>query len=266
MSVLSAPLSPEEQDKLYMHLVPEIEEAFQEGYDENVLKYHVWAHGLSVYDRAETFRAPLRALGLPNIPGKFMTHIDSKGHDFRFKKFFDLEKSGNNPYDSPEELTVVEGRELLTSMGIDEFTIGEFEDNVWGTKVGTRCNTWGRFTLCAADLNGTGEDYDTVMKRDTENLRVEKENLTGSSVDPAKFAVGSLVLLTRYHFENLLIPQFLLRSSLIRDLYAKQHFNLKKLGGEAALAAGAVGEEAVNEFLRKLGGHMTRLCPLKKNI
>ncbi len=264
MSILLAPLSPEEQDERYMHLVPEIDAIFQEGYDDTTLEYHVWTHGLSTFDKNKFYRDELRALGIPGIPGEFMTHIDSKGHDFRLKKFFDLKRNGNNTYSAAEDLTVSEGSEVLRAFGVDDFTVQEFGDNIIGTKVGVRCNTWGRFTLCAADLRGTGEDYETVMKPDTEKLRVEKENLEEIQVDPARFAVGSLVLLARYHFENLYVPLFLSQSLSAQEFYEAQGSNLRKLGIEAASLVGLVGEEKVNEFLQKLGSQVARLCPITK--
>lgn len=254
-----APLHPHEQDERYLQLVPEIEDEFEAGYDETELVYHVWGHALNVYERTSEYREELRDLGVEGVPGQFMTHVDAKGHDFMFKRFFDLERTGDNPYWCPEQLAVAEGGAVLRSKGVDELTIAEYGNHVWGTRFGTRCNTWGRFTLCAADLANTAEGYETVMKSDTEKLRRERSNLTQTEVDPTRFAVSSLAVLSGYHFKNLRFPALLAQSPAIRSMYDRQAANLRTMALETAASVGVVGEEAVNAFLKKLGGHAALL-------
>ncbi len=261
---MSAPperLSPEEQDRRYLHLVPEIEAVFKAGYDNTILEHHVWEHGLDVYNRDAAFREELLELGVPNVPGEFMTHIKGKGHDFRYKKFFDLKASGKNPYDCAERLTIVEGSDQLRAFEIDESTIEEWGEHIWGTKLGVRCNELGSFTLCAADMANTGEDYDTAMKPATARLLLEKQRLEDPTVDPASFAIGSLVVVARYHFENLNISQHIDKSPSIRALHEQRYANLSLLAKDAAGMVGKVGEDAVRDFLEKLGGPVARILP-----
>lgn len=260
MKTIDRPLTPEEQDERYLHLIPDIEAEFEAGYDETLLEYHIWQHANNVYEANSRHRQELIALGYRNIPGRFMTFVDSKGHDFRYKKYFDLQKNGDNPYSSAEELSGVEAGHILTSKGIDKFTVAEFAHNVMGTKLGVRCNTMGRLTLCAADLQNTGEDYENTMKPDTEKLRIEKSRLDETLIDPTKFAVGALVVLTRYHFENLFVPRLLSKSPRIREFYFKQGANLRRMAFEQAALAGQVGEDAVNSFLHNLGEQIVKIC------
>lgn len=264
MGSLEKPLSPAEQDARYLSLVPEIEQVFRAGYEDDRLVYHIWDHGLAVYEKNAKFRDDLRNRGVAGVPGQFMTHIDSKGHDFRYSKFFDLKLAGDNPYSSPEALTVTEGAEVLRSFGVDDFTIAEWQSHVWGTLLGRRCFSLGALTLCAADMANTGEDYQTVMKPATEKLRLEKEQLEETAVDPTTFAIGSLVVVGRYHFENLWIPTQLSKSPDIKRLHNQQRANLGNMAVETAENIGVVGEEAVRAFIGRLGEYGSRIWPLHR--
>lgn len=264
MSEISRLPEPEMQDELYLHLVEDIEAEAQLGYNEDTLVYHVWQHALNTRATNKKYRDELRATGFPGVPGEFMTAIDSLLHDYNYLKWFELQKMGNNPYGSPEELAVVEGGELLESMGVDKFTIDEWSENIWGTKLGVACNKIGAFTLCAADMSNTGRDYETVMKPDTDSLRVEKGNIEGGNVDPIKFAVGSIVVISGYRFINLRVPKFIEASPMIKEMYDKQGDNLSTMIHETAGMVGAVGEEAVHTFMNNIGGTVSQLWPLNK--
>ena len=265
MSTIDRPLTPQEQDERYSDLVPQIDEAFKEGYDQTTLEYHVWEHATSVYSKNALFRAEFRRAGFPNVPGHFMTHIDSKGHDYGFKKFFDLKKSGDNPYTYAEELTVVEGGDiLLNEFGIDRFTVEEWRSNTWGTLLGRHCSTLGAFTLCAADMANTGGDYETVMKPASEKLRIEKERLEGVKVDPASFAIGSLIVIARYHFENLGMSHRFTESESLNKIHELRRENLGHLLGDVIDELGLVGEQSINELLAKLGKYGSKIWPFSK--
>lgn len=255
-------LTPEEQDERYMHLVPDIEAAFQAGYSDELI-YHVWGHGLSTYETNAAFRDDMRERGVRNVPGQFMTHVDSKGHDFRFWDFFALKKAGNMKLGQAEALAIHSGGEVLRAMGVDEFTIQEFGHNVWGTRLGTRCSTVGQYTLCAADLINTSGDYKTVFRQDTMKLLEEKTKIDGAEVDELGFLAGSLIVLSRYRYINLSSVARRRESPELMAFYRAQGASLKALGIDLAARLGLGGAAEVNDHLRQLDEFVARLCPFK---
>jgi hypothetical protein len=252
LNVVERPLTPEEQDERYLHLVPELDARYQAGYDEIDLVYHVWGHGLNTFETTDKIRDELRERNVPNVPGKFVTHLDGKGHDYFLRKWFrlmlDIDK---NPFSSAEQMHGIESGLMVAELGVDRFTIREHQFDVMGTKLGVRCNKPGPYSLCAGDMSNTGRDYTTVMKPDTEMLRREKENLFQTEVDPLQFMIGSFLVIGRYHYENLGNNKFLQYSPTMQELHDQRRKNLELMFAEITENIAHIGKAALKSQLSK---------------
>lgn len=264
MKILEHSPSPEEQDELYLPLMPDIYDEAEKGYDPR-LDYHSWPHGVFVKDRSLEIRDQLILAGAKNVPGIFTTVTSALMHDYDYRLFQWQKRNGTNKHPSAEAMAVSKTTDLLTRFGVDPITIEQTVDPIWGTMLGQRCHTLGRFTLCVADLDNTAADYETEFKPKTEDLRRETEWLGDKSIDPLAFASGSLVVLTRYHFENLGVFRLLRQHTVYLDFFKRQAENLRLLGLEVVSGAGVVGEEAVQSFFQKMGDQVARLCLNKQD-
>lgn len=238
-----------------------IDELWRIGYEDDRLRHHVWDHGVNTYEILSEIRAELRAQGVSNVPGEFMTHLDGKGHDYLFAKYADMQLRGDKTYDSAEHLTTVEGAAMLRKVGIDDYTINEWAEHIPGTQLGKICTSLGAYTLCAADMANTGKDFATVMRPATENLRLEKSLLEQTNAEPIKFDIGAIAVISRYHFVNLGLLRFVNKSSIMRELHLTRGVNLGKLVLETTANTGAAGEDAIKSFLTGLGGYAINLLP-----
>lgn len=254
MSSSQEALTSAEQDERYLELIPSIEDEAKSGYDDRLL-FHPWSHALEVREEIVNIREKLIETGKTNVRSRFLSEVEALLHDYGYMRFMELKKTGHNPYKSSEHLAVTEGGDLLKRHGVDDATIKEYRDDVWGTKLGVRCRSWGKMTLCLADLSNTQSDYDEVFAPATERLRQETEIIEDKEIDPNLFAISSLVVLSRYYWENLSIPRLLLSSKEFRERRANMRRNLVRLGSEQAAHAG----EQVLSFAYKLGNPVWNL-------
>lgn len=263
MGRAEAPLTPEQQDELYLPLIPDLRDVAREGYgDPGRMKYHAWqSHIEPVREHSLGFRQAQLESGMDGVPGQFITETASDFHDYLLERYLLALARGKVLAPTAETYTADEAGKVLKEMGVDRFTVAEFKDTIRGTEAGVVCDTLAKLNLCCADLFNTGEDYETVMKADTAKLRDEKEYVTEIEVDEVAFRTGSIHYLARYYFKNLWVPSLLNASQENLEFYIRFGQNLTTMGFEQIRS---VGEEAVRGIVQVVAELQTRLPILKK--
>lgn len=263
MSRVDAPLTPEQQDELYLPLIPDLRDVAREGYgDPDHMKYHAWqGHIEPVREHNLGFREAQLEAGVDGVPGQFITETTSDFHDYLLESYLLALARGKVLAPTAEIYAGNESGKILRKKGVDRFTVAEFQETIRGTEAGVVCDTLAKLNLCCADLFNTGEDYETVMKADTAKLRDEKEYITQIEVDETVFGIGSLHYLAKYYFKNLWVPDLLRSSRTNLDFYIRFGQNLTTMGLEQVRS---VGEEAIKGIVQVVADLQTRLPILKK--
>ena len=261
MNRVEAPLRPDQQDELYLPLIPELRDTAREGYgDPNNMKYHAWqGHIEPVTERNLSFREARLNVDMDGVPGQFMTEVGSYFHDYKLEKYLLALASGIVLAPTAVIYAADESGKELWKRGVDRFTIAEFKDTMRGTEAGVVCDTPAKLNLCCSDLFNAGEDYETVMKVDTTKLLQEKEYVTEVEVDEIAFKTGSFHYLAQYYFKNLWVPNLLRTSQEHLEFYKRFGQNLTTMGLEQIRS---VGEEAVKGIVQVVDDLQTRLSVL----
>lgn len=258
VAVPERPLPTPEQDERYLPLLPELQEELAAGYSgPERMPYHGWPHHpFSVRDANLAIRKAQLKAGVSGVPSEFVTIFGSLAHDYLLDEYIRMCRDGKPPAPSAELYAAQKSGKLLLVRQVDPLTVAESGQNILGTAAGVRCTTLGMLNLCFADLNGTAEDFETVMKPDTAALRREKEIIEEKEVDELKFGVGSVYHLLRYRYENLLVPRFLIQNPDLLKRFVAMGFNLQQMTQGLALQT---GEKSVRIFARGLGSIVERL-------
>lgn len=194
-------LTAEQQDDAYMAVLPAVEARLLEEYDRRLL-FHGPAHAEYVRDDSLQKRSTLVAAGVENVPGIFVTAAAAIGHDAGTCEFWrSPERDQNIEY--PEHFAIKKTARVLTDHKVDRDTVAEILSYQWPTKVGVKADTIGSYTLCAADLSRTSEDYDTVFAADKDHLRLEECFLKDNLRSKQDYDDFSMWLLSTYHVVNL---------------------------------------------------------------
>lgn len=263
MSRAEAPLTPEQQDEMYLPLIPDLRDIAREGYgDPDRMKYHAWqGHIEPVTERNLGFRQTQLEAGMNGVPGQFITEMGGYFHDYKIEKYLQAFAKGIVLAPTAEVYAANESGKELRRRGVDPFTIAELKNTIRGTEAGAVCDTLAKLNLCCADLFNTGEDYETVMKVDTARLLDEEKYVSGIEVDEISFTIGSLRYLAQYYFKNLWVPNLLRASPANLEFYIRFGHNLTTMGLEQIKN---VGEEAVKSIVLLVTDLQTHLPLLRK--